>query len=380
MSILRSGIGRRQLIVAGAGVALGAPAVLRGLRPALAQQAPGITDELIKAAQAEGSISYYHNSDIDTTSKWTETFSKKYGIEMKNMRLPSYPLFDRWLNEERVGRHLADLIQITDPTLLSYAARQGFVADYVPAGDAQIPDDVKEKGVWYGLFTDPMGIGYNGSKVSPEEEQLIQTGGWAALADPRWNGRCGTATPASGGSSYAFCYMFLVTLREQYGAEFFKKFAANKPDIYASKAPLFERLAAGEYAIMDQGSTNTLSTYYLKGAPIRWSYPEPTPIALTSQSVCKSGPHPNAARLFQEWCVTVEGQTEWVKHTISGTTNPGVVDPRKAEKKDWYTESWFKEPTKLYTSYLKDEAFADPKKPVIAEWNDIFGYQSGRKG
>ena len=47
-----------------------------------------------------------------------------------------------------------------------------------------------------------------------------------------------------------------------------------------------------------------------------------------------------------------------------------MVDPRKAAKKDWYAEDWFHEPTKLYTAYLKDAAFADPKKPVIAEWND----------
>jgi ABC-type Fe3+ transport system substrate-binding protein len=376
MIIQRAGLSRRGLLQASAGLVIAAPAVLRGARPAMA----AISDDLVKAAQNEGSISYYHNSDIETTGKWTAAFSQKYNIEMKNMRMPSYPLFDRWLNEERVGRHLADLIQITDPTLLSMAHKQGFIADYVPAGDADIPDDVKEKGVWYGLFTDPMGIAYNFSKVTPEEDKLIQTGGWAALADPRWKDRFGTATPASGGSSYAFCYMFLVTLRDQYGPDFFKKEAANNPDIYASKAPLFERLAAGEYALMDQGSTNTISTYYLKGAPVRWSYPEPTPIALTTQSVCKSGPHPNAARLFQEWCLTAEGQAEWLKYNISGATNPAVEDPREAAKKDWFAESWYHKPTKLYTSYLKDEAFADPKKPVIAEWNEIFNYQGGRKG
>ena len=76
--------------------------------------------------------------------------------------------------------------------------------------------------------------------------------------------------------------MFLVTLRTQYGRPWFSKLAANAPDIYASKAPLFERLSAGEYALMDQGSVGTLSDYYLKGAPIRWSFPTPTPIAMTS--------------------------------------------------------------------------------------------------
>jgi ABC-type Fe3+ transport system substrate-binding protein len=372
MASNRGFIGRRTVLQAGVGLAVGTPA--------LAQAPAGITDELVKAAQREGSISYYHNSDIDPTARWTAAFTKKYDVQMKNMRLPSYPLFDRWLNEERIGRHLADLVQITDPTLLSYANRQGFVANYVPAGAATIPAELKEEGIWYGLFTDAMGIGYNYKKVTPEEEKLLQTGGWDALADPRWKGRFGTATPASGGSSYAFCYMFLVTLRDQYGPTWFRKLAANKPDIYASKAPLFERLAAGEYALMDQGSNGTLSDLYLKGAPVRWAYPEPTPIAMTSQCISKHAPHPNAARLFQEWCTTAEGQAEWLKFTIAGATRPDVVDPRKLAKKDWYTESWFHEPTKLYTAYLKEAAFADPKKPVIGEWNEIFGYQGGRKG
>ena len=62
---------------------------------------------------------------------------------MKNMRLTSYPLFDRWLNESRVGRHLADLVQITDPTLLSHANKLGFVASYVPEGGAAIPADLR---------------------------------------------------------------------------------------------------------------------------------------------------------------------------------------------------------------------------------------------
>lgn len=372
MTHLGNAVPRRLLL----GAALAAPAIIA----ARAQSKTGITDDLVRAAQKEGTLSYYHNSDIGPTGRWTEVFAKRFSIQMKNMRLPSYPLFDRFLNESRVGRHLADLVQITDPTLLAYANRLGFIADYTPAGGAMIPDDMKQEGIWYGLFTDPMGIGYNSKSVTPEEEKLIQSGGWNALADPRWKGRFGTATPASGGSSYAFCYMFLVTLRAQYGKPWFSKLAANAPDIYASKAPLFERLSAGEYALMDQGSAGTLSDYYLKGAPIRWAFPAPTPIAMTSQSVTKNAPHPAAARLFQEWCTTAEGQLEWLKYTISGATRPDVTDPRRAGKLDWFNEPWFREPTELYTAYLKDEAFADPKKPVIAEWNEIFNYQSGKKG
>jgi len=296
------------------------------------------------------------------------------------MRLPSYPLYDRWLNEERVGRHLADLIQITDPTLLSAAAKQGFIASYTPAGGAQIDPGLKEEGIWYALTLDYMGIGYNANKVTPAEEKLIHDLGWDSLADPRWKGRFGTATPASGGSSYAFCYMFLDALKDRYGEAWFRKLAANAPDIYASKAPLFERLAAGEYAIMDQGSQGTLTDLYLKGAPVRWVFPTPTPVSPTVQSISARAPHPNAARLFQEWAVTGAAESLWLSLVAAGASRGDVADPRKRDRKDWFGEAWFAEPTTLYDAYLKDPAFADPKKPIIARWNDIFGYQSGRKG
>jgi iron(III) transport system substrate-binding protein len=348
-------------------------------RTSRAQDEP-ISADLIKAAQREGSIAYYHNSDIDTTGLWTAAFTKQFGVATKNMRLPSYPLYDRWLNEERVGRHVADLIQITDPTLLSAAAKQGFIANYVPAGGARIDPSLREDGVWYALTLDAMGIGYNGQKVTPEEEKFIHDAGWDALADPRWKGRFGTATPASGGSSYAYCYMFLDALKDKYGESWFHKVAANAPDIYASKAPLFERLAAGEYAIMDQGSQGTLTNLYLKGAPVRWVFPPPTPVAVTVQSVSAKAPHPNAARLFQEWSVTAEAEALWLSMVGAAASRGDVADSRKQARKDWFAESWYADPTVLYTQYLKDPAFADPKKPVIAAWNDIFGYQGGRKG
>ncbi|MBV9812406.1 MAG: ABC transporter substrate-binding protein, partial [Acetobacteraceae bacterium] len=306
------GLTRRHALAAGAALVLQPRFATAQTASAQAGRDPAMPDELVKAAQREGTINYYHNSDIDTTAKWTAAFTQQFGVPTKNMRMPSYPLYDRWLNEERVGRHVADLVQITDPTLLSAAAKQGFVANYKPASGATIDPTLREDGIWYALTLDLMGIGYNAHKVTPDEEKFIRDAGYEALADSRWKGRFGTATPASGGSSYAWCYMFLDDLKDRYGETWFRKLAANKPDIYASKAPLFERLAAGEYAIMDQGSQGSLTDMYLKGAPVRWTFPAPTPVAVTVQSISAHAPHPNAARLFQEWSVTAASEELWL--------------------------------------------------------------------
>ncbi|HEY0418141.1 MAG TPA: hypothetical protein VGC80_01340, partial [Acetobacteraceae bacterium] len=47
--------------------------------------ATSLPDDLVKAAQREGGLTYYHNSDIDTTARWTAAFTKQYGVPTKNM-------------------------------------------------------------------------------------------------------------------------------------------------------------------------------------------------------------------------------------------------------------------------------------------------------
>jgi len=333
----------------------------------------GPSAELVAAAKAEGTLTYYHTTAIDPTATWTGEFTKKYGIKTQNVRGPSYPLWERWLTEERVGQHVADVVQITDTVLIEAAHKEGLIADYTPPSGAGIRPDMKKEGVWYTLFVNAMGIAWNTTKVTPEEDELIREGGWKVLTDPRWKGRIATGTPASGGSSYSYVYMFLGGKRDQFGPDFVTKMAALKPQVYDSKSPMYDRLAAGEHAIVDQASQSDMGGFYQKGAPIRWVFPKPTPANLTVQTISAKAPHPNAARLFQEWAASPEGQAAWFKVAGVASARPDTVDPRKAAKADWYKEDWYKDPEEIYINYLNDPGYVDPEKPIITEWNQIFG-------
>lgn len=364
---------RRRLLGTAALSALAACA-LPGLgSSAFAQAASGPSEKLIADAKAEGSLTYYHTTAIDPTGIWTAEFTKRYGITTQNVRGPSYPLFDRWLTEERVGQHIADVVQITDTVLIESAHEEGLIADFAPASGDGIRPEMKKEGVWYTLFVNAMGIAWNTTKVTPEEEASIREQGWNALTDPRWAGRIATGTPASGGSSYSYVYMFLGGKRDQFGPDFLTKMAALKPQIYESKSPMYDRVAAGEHAMVDQASQSDMGGFYLKGAPVRWTFPSPTPANLTVQTISAGAPHPNAARLFQEWATSAEGQAAWFKVAGVASAREDTVDPRKAAKQDWYKEDWYEDPTELYIDYLSDPGYVDPAKPIIAEWNQIFG-------
>jgi len=361
--LLRAGLGSLVTLATGRAFAAGGQAV----------DAPP-SDALIAAARKEATLTLYTAAEIDLVATWTAAFTREYGVQVKAVRGPSYPMFDRWLNEERVGRHFADVVEISDPTLLDTAFEQGFVARYTPAADAAIYPAMKRSGAWYAARVDYMGIAYNTERTSADEEQLLHASGWDALADPRWQGRCATTAAASGGSTYAYDFMFMVGLKDRYGVPFLRKWAANKPEIYISKPPLFDRLAAGQYAIADEASSGDLNVLFLKGAPVRWVFPDPTPAILSVQSISAHAPHPSAARLFTEWSLSAAGQTAWLANESSGPSRPDVVDPRKAARQAWFGESWYSDPKTLYLDYLKDPAFADPAKPLIAAWNAIFGY------
>src|SRR5260370_962786 len=90
-------IGRRALL-AGA-----AASPLLGVAPATAAthgvSEGGITDALVAAAQKEGMLTYYHVTSIDETGRWTAQFTKRFGVQTKNVRGPGYPTWDKWLNE-----------------------------------------------------------------------------------------------------------------------------------------------------------------------------------------------------------------------------------------------------------------------------------------
>jgi iron(III) transport system substrate-binding protein len=264
-------------------------------------------------------------------------------------------------------------VQITDTVLIEAAHKEGLIADYAPPSGSGIRPEMKKEGVWYTLFVNAMGIAWNSTKVTPEEEKLIREGGWQVLTDPRWKGRIATGTPASGGSSYSYVYMFLGGKRDQFGPDFIAKMAALKPQVYESKSPMYDRLAAGEHAIVDQASQSDMGGFYQKGAPVRWVFPKPTPANLTVQTISAKAPHPNAARLFQEWAMSPEGQAAWFKVSSVASARPDTVDPRKAAKADWYKEPWYADPAELYINYLNDPGYTDPEKPIITEWNQFFG-------
>jgi iron(III) transport system substrate-binding protein len=88
-----------------------------------------------------------------------------------------------------------------------------------------------------------------------------------------------------------------------------------------------KKLALGERAVMADGNDYNLIQLKDAGQPVEPIYPtEGTPTITGPTGVFKSAPNPNAARLFQNWLHSLEGQQLLVDFTGQHSVHAQVKD------------------------------------------------------
>lgn len=123
-----------------------------------------------------------------------------------------------------------------------------------------------------------MAIAYNSNNVTPEEVEKLKS--WRGILDPVFKDRV-ALSPQLCSTCYTRVHFWMAPEnKEEYGEKFMHELAAMKPHIYAEINLAIDRVAAGEedivYCCLWGALANARS---VKGAPIRWVFPTPTPVA-----------------------------------------------------------------------------------------------------
>jgi ABC-type Fe3+ transport system substrate-binding protein len=324
------------------------------------QQMPGVPAGLLEAACKEGSVMIYHGTWVDAQVAQIERFQKRFPcIQVEKFSADTGQRRERWLAETRAGRYVADIVQDTDPAFLDKQADAGSIMKYQISNDASFDDAAKKQGYWYSLRVALVGIAWNTDLVTDEEAKRLAT--WEGITDPRWAGRAGVVDPSAGGVAYLPWYIWL----KKFGPTFLQKIGALKPRIIAAIVPASASLASGDIAVLFNASETGLLPLSSKGAPIRWSLPDPGIGPMTGQAVVAAAPHPNAAKLYQEYAFTEEGYGVWQK--LGGApARKGFHDQRPVATKSWY---------KVPTSFIPyDHADAEQSaKSVLAAYHQFIG-------
>ena len=305
----------RRTVMAGAGaLAASVPFSTRVLSQAPAAEA--ITSALIEAAKKEGKVNFYTAMEINIAQQFSKAFETKFpGISVKVERSGSERVFSRIAQEYASKINNVDIVNTTDAAHVYAWKNQGWLTPYLPAGAAESFDAAyKDKDGQFAVVRVVfVAIAYNTQLVKPEDAPK----GFKDLLDPKWMGKLVKAHPSYSGSIMTSTF----AMARDLGWEYFEALAKQKVMQVQSAVDPPKKVALGERAAMADGADYIAILEKEKGAPIELVYPvEGAPIINSPNAIFKAAPNPNAARLFQNYFCTPEGQEKLVE--ISGQYAP----------------------------------------------------------
>jgi iron(III) transport system substrate-binding protein len=259
-------------------------------------------DALIKDAKAEGKLVWYNSYAPAPSQRVIDAFQQKYGISVKEFRLTTAPLGQRFAAEASTGRPGGDVITLADPPFAENAASQGWFAKLTAAdlpASAQWPKDAWN-GSYAGIGIDPLVLTYNTQLVSKNDVPTK----WTDLLDPKWKDKLILADPRTVPTWLAVLYL----LHKTQGADFLRGIAAQRYTLVGSTVDGVQQVAAGAKPIMVYTTGPVTAPLIAKGAPLAMTILTPTTGLLLQEAVANHAQHPAAAKLFMNFTMTPEGQ------------------------------------------------------------------------
>ena len=303
----------------------GAAAAALALAPRVLAQAPpgeAITPALVEAARKEGRVNFYTAMEIAVAEQYSKVFEAKFpGISVRVERSGAERIFSRIAQEYASRIYNVDLVNTTDAAHALAWKRDGWLAPYVPIDAARHfgPGHVDPDGTFATLRILFSVIAYNTQLVKAQDAPRA----FADLLDPKWLGKLVKAHPGYSGLILTATH----AMARELGWDYFEKLSRQKVMQVQSGVDPPKKVALGERSAMVDGADYIALLEKDKGAPIEVVYPaEGAPLINSPNAVFKAAPNPNAARLFQNWMYSGEGQQTLVdlsaQYVPHGQTKP----------------------------------------------------------
>jgi ABC-type Fe3+ transport system substrate-binding protein len=310
----------------------------------------------IAAAKREGEVTWYSTQIINQLVRpVAAAFEKKYpGIRVRYIRANATEIAIKILNESHAGNPQSDIFDGTSTVVP--LEREGYVLQWLPEPAKSYPALYRDpEGYWVASHIFINTPGYNTALIPKGGEPKT----YQDLLDPKWRGKIvwDGLPSASGGTG--FIATVLAEMGEEKGMEYLRAFAKQKVvNVAASAREVLDQVIAGEYPLALQIFNHHAVISAKKGAPVDWIKMEPATGTLSTVSIHKNAPHPNAAKLLFDFIISDEGQK--VFRDADYLTADPAVPPREP--------SLTPEGGHFRTRFFSPEALEDN----TAKWTQVF--------
>jgi len=290
-------------------------------------------DALVAAAQQEGELSLVGGPEgAEQDGDFYKAFGDQYGIETVLTGGPTPDVTARMLAERGQGVFTIDIASLGGSGTANFLEADVFeplepfifhpqALDRSTGWRVNYPVWVDEESTYcqyisYEAEVNIMEFFYNSDKVTQEELDFLQS--WDDLLDPRFKGRIVIGNIAEDEAAQDRTTAFQVL-----GPEWFEKLLGEL-DVsvvaHGDERTYADGLARGEWDIaLFPPGTDSLEEAADAGLPVAQferTMSEGAPRSGVQRlCVMKDAPNPNAAKLFANWSLTVEGQTAFNEFT-----------------------------------------------------------------
>jgi iron(III) transport system substrate-binding protein len=254
----------------------------------------------VEAARKEGTVVIYNSMTPSQMQLLENAFKAKYPfLEIKVYRAVGERLLTKIITEAQAGRHEFDILQSGD-TQAYFLKKKNLLARYVsPEAKFQPKHFVDPEGYWAAFYIMPKVVGYNTRMIKRAEVPRTDE----ELVNPKWKGKIAT--------DYTKPEPFFWTLKrlgKDKGIPYLKRLASQEMRFYAGLSLLTNLMAAGEFPIGLYVYLHGVEEAKRKGAPIEWVAQDQVFTKFQPVSIAARAPHPNAAKLFIDWALSIEAQ------------------------------------------------------------------------
>src|SRR5258705_7814695 len=280
------------------------------------------TPAMVAAAAKEGKVVWYTAVDVKVAEALAKVFRAEYpNIAIEVERSGSERVFQRINQEYQSGIKNVDVVNSSDSSHFIFWKQQKWLAQHTPPDVKRYPAQFKDPDGYYATWRATLSVmGYNTKLVDAKDAPA----GYLELLDPKWKGKLVKAHPGYSGTSLTGTFAIVKLL----GWDYLEKLSKQGVQQLQSTTATPKSIASGERAVMVDGNEYNMFIDIQAKSPVKIVYPkEGTPFVISPSAIFAEAPHPNAARVFENFLFTAKIQQLTASEGGTRSLHPDVKDP-----------------------------------------------------
>ena len=269
--------------------------------------------EIVKAGEAEGALSVYSNTDVNEVGDLIAAFNKLYpNIKVDYLDTATATMYSRFVSEVGSGTPSADVVWASNIDVVARLAYDGWALEYNSPEIPNIPGWANWQNKIFSTTAEPIVFAYN-TRLVPAEDVPTSHAALTKLLNEKTDTYKGKVTAYD--PELSLMGNMLIGQDLQIDAEGTKALvsAMGKADVkvYNSTGTMMEKLLSGEHTIAHNIFSSYLAQRQKSDPTIGIAIPtDYTIVTARGAMISNKAPHPNAGKLFVDFLLSKEGQSQ----------------------------------------------------------------------